>query len=83
MIVNYIKGGIGNQLFQHAFAKSLSQRLNIELYSNISYYENDPYGFKSQIKIMDPEIQLIKLETLSKDGAFLLQEGQVKALNYC
>ena len=81
MIVNYIKGGIGNQLFQHAFAKSLSQRLNIELYSNISYYENDPYGFKSQIKIMDPEIQLIKLETLSKDGAFLLQEGQVKALN--
>lgn len=38
MIILQIQGGLGNQLFQYAMAKSLSCRLGKQLYLDISFY---------------------------------------------
>ncbi len=81
MIINYLKGGIGNQIFQHALAKSLSLRLNRELFTEISYYQHDPYGFKSKIQNIDPDIKFINIRDIDKTGAYLLKEGQISKLN--
>jgi hypothetical protein len=40
MIIIKLKGGLGNQIFQYCFAKSLSQELNKELYLDISFYNH-------------------------------------------
>ncbi|MDR0912688.1 MAG: hypothetical protein LBM96_08850, partial [Methanobrevibacter sp.] len=40
MITVKITGGLGNQLFQYATARSLAHDLNTELYLDISYYSN-------------------------------------------
>lgn len=38
MIIIKIKGGLGNQLFQYAFARSLSYNLDTELFLDLSYF---------------------------------------------
>ena len=42
MIIVRLKGGLGNQLFQYAAARSLSLRLETELKLDINYYISDP-----------------------------------------
>jgi hypothetical protein len=39
MIISKLQGGLGNQLFQWAFAKSLSLRYNTPLFLDISFYK--------------------------------------------
>ena len=80
-ILNHLKGGIGNQLFQHAFAQSLSKRLNIPLFTDISYYSKDSYGFKPVIFELCPEIQRSSLVDHSGPGSFILSEGQIESIN--
>ena len=36
----YIKGGLGNQLFQYAFANFLSKKFNFDITLNISWFNN-------------------------------------------
>ena len=38
MICIQLSGGLGNQLFQYAFGRSLSHDLDTELYVDISHY---------------------------------------------
>ncbi len=40
MIIINLRGGLGNQLFQYAFARSLSYKLNTELFLDISYFNH-------------------------------------------
>lgn len=40
MIVIKLQGGLGNQMFQYAFGRSLAKRLNTELYLDITTLEN-------------------------------------------
>ena len=43
MIIIKLKGGLGNQLFQYAFACSLAYSLHVELFLDISYFShNEP-----------------------------------------
>lgn len=41
MIIMHLKGGLGNQLFQYAFARSLSYNLKKELFLDISHYSHN------------------------------------------
>lgn len=41
MIIIHLMGGLGNQLFQYAFARSLSYKLDAELFLDISYFNHD------------------------------------------
>lgn len=40
MITVKLKGGLGNQIFQYCFARSLSQDLNTELYIDLSHFNH-------------------------------------------
>lgn len=40
MIIIRLKGGLGNQLFQYAFARFLSYNLNVELFLDVSYFNH-------------------------------------------
>jgi len=44
MIIIKLQGGLGNQLFQWAFGKSLSIDLNTELYLDLSFLYQDIPG---------------------------------------
>ena len=39
MIISKLQGGLGNQLFQYAYGRALSNKNNIELYLDISWYK--------------------------------------------
>lgn len=80
-VVNYAKGGIGNQLFQHVFASSLARRKGAELLTDISYFGADPYGFSAAIWNLDPEAQTSTVAAHSGVGSYLLKEGQIRALD--
>ena len=41
MITIKLKGGLGNQLFQYAFGRSLSSDLNTELIFDLSHYDSE------------------------------------------
>ena len=42
-IINYLKGGIGNQLFQYAFALFLKSKFDTKINLEISWYSNQSY----------------------------------------
>jgi len=43
MIIVKIKGGLGNQLFQYATARSLAMKLNRDLFLDLSFFEDKRY----------------------------------------
>jgi hypothetical protein len=40
MIISSLKGGLGNQIFQWAYGKFLSEHYSVQLYLDISFYDN-------------------------------------------
>ncbi len=52
MIVSKLQGGLGNQLFQWAYGKSLSVKYNVPLYLDVSFYQNQ-YGVTKRIFSLD------------------------------
>lgn len=80
-VVNYAKGGIGNQLFQQVFAASLARRLGGQLRTDTSYFGADPYGFSAAVWNLDPEAQPTIVAEHRGAGSYLLKEGQIRALD--
>ncbi len=79
-VVNHAKGGIGNQLFQHVFAKSVAKKLGANLKTDTTFYGADPYGFHAQIWNLDPGAEAVQISSLSGSGAYLLKDSQIRAL---
>lgn len=80
-IVNYAKGGIGNQLFQQVFAASLARRLGADLRTDTSYFGADPYGFSAAVWNLDPDAKNTTVAEHRGPGSYLLKEGQIRALD--
>ncbi len=80
-VVNYAKGGIGNQLFQQVFAASLARRMGGQLRTDISYFGADPYGFSAAVWNLDPAAQHTSVAEHRGAGSYLLKEGQIRALD--
>jgi hypothetical protein len=53
MIVTRLKGGLGNQLFQWAFARNISHLNNEELFLDISFLKKTPTGNTKRDFILD------------------------------
>ena len=74
MIQVYLRGGLGNQLFQYAAAKALQRRLNTDLEINVSYVEADPirqYELGAFPMITEP---IVRGETLGR----VVEEGGIE-----
>lgn len=80
-VVNYAKGGIGNQLFQQVFAASLARRLGAELRTDISYFGADPYGFSAAVWNLDPAALSTRVADHVGAGSYLIKEGSIRALD--
>jgi hypothetical protein len=80
IVLNYVKGGLGNQLFQHVFARSLARKLGVEMLSDVSYFGHDPYGFKAGIWNLHPGAKLASMQDVAGPGCYALKEGQIHSL---
>lgn len=79
-LVNYLKGGIGNQLFQHVFGQSLANKLGASLRYDTSYFAADPYQHKSVLDAFAPGAQTGTVAQLSGPGLYMLREGILHSL---
>jgi hypothetical protein len=57
MIVVKLKGGLGNQLFQYAFAFNLSKILNKKIYIDITYFKEINFDTKRSFELSNYPIQ--------------------------
>jgi hypothetical protein len=80
VVLNQVKGGLGNQLFQHVFARSLAKRLHAELVTDDSAFTSDPYGRRSSIAELQPGMRSGSLAEFQGPGAYLLQDGILQSL---
>jgi hypothetical protein len=53
MIITKLQGGLANQLFQYAYGRHLSNKYNVELYTDLSFYSQHQMvkTFKNYVKI--------------------------------
>lgn len=77
--INYIKGGLGNQLFQHVFALSLAKKFSADLFIDTSYYDSDPYGFNASI-VKFTNIPNAHIGEHAGDGCYLLKDNAINSL---
>jgi FkbM family methyltransferase len=80
VILNFSKGGIGNQLFQHVFARSLAQQLHARMLTDVSYFESDPYHSKAIVHLLDPQADTARIADFAGTGCFMLQDGVIASL---
>jgi len=66
MIIVKIVGGLGNQMFQYAFAKNLSLKLNAELKLDISEYNKSQLRTFALIDIFDIFEKIVKEEDIDQ-----------------
>jgi hypothetical protein len=57
-VVLSIKGGFGNQLFQYATAYALAKRLNVPLYLETSFFQNEKFEKAWRIQKFNVDIQI-------------------------
>ena len=66
MIVVKIKGGLGNQLFQYAFGRSLSIHLSRKIYLDVSDYKFQNHRVARTYDLDSFQIKARRIETLSE-----------------
>jgi hypothetical protein len=80
-IVSCIKGGIGNQLFQHVFGQSLAVKLDADLLYDISSFEGYTYHHHSFLNLIAPQAHTTEVAKLSGVGNYILHEGVLSSLS--
>lgn len=72
------KGGLGNTMFQYAFARCLEQRGHLVL-SDISFYGDTAYGFKFELVEFFPEVRLKAYTDLKDKKEVIVEEQEFQA----
>ncbi|MET0334650.1 MAG: FkbM family methyltransferase [Rhizobacter sp.] len=80
VILNCAKGGIGNQLFQHVFARSLAKQIDADVVTDLSSFDNDPYGSKAWVWSLAGDARSGSVAQHAGEGCFLVREGQIQSL---
>jgi hypothetical protein len=82
LIISKLSGGIGNQLFQYAFGRSLALRFECELKVDISSFENYSYHSDFELSRLLPDLEVAGIDLLNeKPGNYYLHEGSMSSLN--
>jgi hypothetical protein len=80
-IVNCIKGGLGNQLFQHVFARGLARKLNAEVVSDLSHFDIDAYSRHPQKWLLGAMPNFGTVADYAGDGCYQIDDGSIDALD--
>jgi hypothetical protein len=80
MIVVKIKGGLGNQLFQYAFGRSLSIHFSTKVYFDVSDYNSQNHRVARTFDLDFFKVKLRKIESLTdiNNSIFLFSFGRKK-----
>lgn len=70
MIISKIQGGLGNQMFQYAIGKAYAERLNADLYLDLSFYNHPAEKDVTPRKF---ELDLFNLKYLVADNNDLIK----------
>ena len=73
-VVVKLQGGIGNQLFQHAFGQYLQIHTKCTVKYATDSFATDPYGRKSVLQRIDSDIPLIAMVDLDFENTRILKE---------
>jgi hypothetical protein len=65
MIITEINGGLGNQLFQYAFARSLAKQTD-KMLLDISNYETDYLGRKIGLNNLSVDVAILRNKVVEK-----------------
>jgi FkbM family methyltransferase len=80
-VVCVLMGGIGNQLFQYAFGKSVAAALGWEIVFDTSFYDRDTYKNKQIVSLITRNERFLHGEMFQVEGMYGLSEGQIRGLN--
>jgi SAM-dependent methyltransferase len=75
----YLKGGIGNQLFQYVSGLSLARRMGAKVVCDVSFFGADPYQNKAAIESFAPNVVLQTVASLQQSGTYMLRDGLLKS----
>jgi hypothetical protein len=75
MIISKLQGGLGNQLFQWAFGRHLSNKYNVPFYIDTNFYKQDIMGVTKRSYSLDkfPNLKCIFIESAVNNGKQLLR----------
>lgn len=76
----HFKGGIGNQLFQQAFALSLGRRTRLPVMMDLTFYDHDPYGNQPAVLRLFPELAQAEVRKLAGVGNYVLREQKIASV---
>jgi hypothetical protein len=78
MIITKLQGGLGNQLFQWAFGKHLSNLYNLPLYIDTNFYKQDILGVTKRNYSLNkfPKISVELIENLKQNGKQFIQVNE-------
>lgn len=77
MIVVRLCGGLGNQLFQYAFARVLALRHSTEVVLDLSWYKNIPVGNTKRVFELDKYGIFGREASPSESRWFVLHQGRI------
>ncbi len=82
VIISKLAGGIGNQLFQYSFGKSLAIKFNAEFKVDISSYANYAYHHDFELKKLFPNLKIVDSKIFEgASGNYFLNEGNIRSLD--
>lgn len=75
MVIVKLSGGLGNQMFQYAFGRSLAARNNTELKLDLNFFQHQPAGDSAHVfRNYDLDIFKLKADIASEDEIFKLSK---------
>jgi len=77
LLAAYLKGGIGNQLFQYVAAASMARKMGADLVCDISFFGADPYQNKATVEAFAPGVVIKDVASVVKPGTYVLRDGLI------
>lgn len=75
MIVSYLNGGLGNQLFQWAIAENIANIHNTDVYFDVSYYSNQTKRKFELYKFKNIPINIIQTKDIDTSAVNVINES--------
>jgi hypothetical protein len=81
VILSCLKGGLGNQLFQHIFAVGMARKISADLVFDISSFDEDSYGRKRYSWYMSADARFGTVSQYFGNGCYSIQDEAIRSIS--